>query len=143
MNLQEQISRIQEMMGVNELYNPSGKVHKPNKFVYHKAPPSVRDNIFELGLLTSVGDCYRGYSENFTDEECTPAIFATDSENENYWYDSTWDDDIWEIDTKCAGVSWHKDRHYEGGDYDYQIVTFENISPECIKLIYKGTGESI
>lgn len=142
MNLQEQISRIQGMMGLSELYKPSGKVHKPSQFVYHKAPPLVRDNIFEMGLLVSVGDCYKSYSENFTEEECVPAIFATDSENENYWYESTWDDDVWMIDTECANVNWYKDKHYRGGDYEYHIVTFENILPDCIKLIYEGTGEN-
>ena len=142
MKLQEQISRIQSMMGLDELYRPSGKKHKPGKFVYHKSNPLWRDNILKTGLLASVGECYKSYSENFSDEECTPAVFATDSENENYFYDAGWDDDIWEIDTECAGVSWYKDKHYKGSDYeDYQIVTFDNILPECIKLIYEGTGE--
>ena len=142
MNLQENIHRIKEVMGLSEVYKPSGKKHKPGKFVYHKSPPFVRDSVFESGLLVFVGDCYKTYSENFTKEECIPAIFATDSENENYWYESTWDDDVWMIDTECANVNWYKDKHYEGGDYDYHIVTFENISPDCIKLIYRGTGES-
>jgi len=35
-----------------------------------------------------------------------------------------------------------KDRHFDGGDYQKHIVTFNNISPDCIKLIYKGTGKS-
>jgi hypothetical protein len=142
MKLQENIHRIKEVMGLSEVYKPSGKKHKPGKFVYHKSPPFVRDSVFESGLLVFVGDCYKTYSENFTKEECIPAIFATDSENENYWYESTWDDDVWMIDTECANVNWYKDKHYEGGDYDYHIVTFENISPDCIKLIYRGTGES-
>ena len=89
MNLQEQINKIQSMMGLSELYKPSGKKHRPGKFVYHKSPPQVRDNISKEGLLVSVGDCYKTYSENFSKEECVPAIFATDSENENYWYGVT------------------------------------------------------
>jgi len=139
MNLQEQISRIKSMMLMNEDYSPSGEEYVPGKFVYHKSPPQVRDNISKEGLLVSVGDCYKTYSENFTEEECKPAIFATDSENEDYWFMSTWDDDVWVIDTECAGVNWYKDKHF--ADYDYHIVTFENISKDCIELVYKGTGE--
>jgi hypothetical protein len=39
MKLQEQINRIQSMMGLDELYRPSGEKHKPGKFVYHKSNP--------------------------------------------------------------------------------------------------------
>jgi len=143
MNLQEQISRIQSMMGLNEDYKPSGKKHKPGKFVYHKSPPSVRDSILKSGLLVSVGDCYKTYSENFTEGECVPAIFATDSENKNEWFESTWDDDIWRINTKMTDVKWFKDKHFDDKDHkNNHIVTFEDIKPEALKLIYKGTGES-
>jgi hypothetical protein len=147
-NLQEQIYRIQEMMGLNEDYKPMGKKHKPSKFVYHKSPPLVRDSILKSGLLVSVGDCYKTYSQNFSEEECVPAVFATDSENKDEWFESTWDDDVWMINTECAGVTWYKDDHFE--DYEEgqpifsnnkHIVTFEDISPDCIKLIYEGTGE--
>ena len=135
---------------LKEEYSPAGEVHKPSKFVYHKSAPSVRDNILKTGLLVSVGDCYKTYSQNFTEEECTPAIFATDSENEKKWFYSTWDDDVWRINTEIAGVRWYKDNHFE--DYEEgrpifsnnkHIVTFEDIKPESLKLIYKGTGKNI
>ncbi len=45
------------------------------------------------------------------------------------------------ICTECAGVTWYKDRHFEGGDYKYHIVTFDNISPDCLRLIHKGSGK--
>jgi len=142
-NLQEQILRIKSMMGMNEDYNPSGKKHKPNKFVYHKSPPQVRDNVSKEGLLVSVGDCYKTYSENFSKEDCIPAIFATDSDNEDEWFESTWDDDVWRINTKIADVEWFKDKHFEyEGSKNNHIVTFQDIKPEAIKLIYKGTGKS-
>ena len=143
MNLQEQINRIQEMMGLNEDYKPMGKKHKPSKFVYHKSPPLVRDSILKSGLLVSVGDCYKTYSENFSKEECVPAIFATDSENKDEWFESTWDDDVWRINTKIANVTWFKDKHFDYKNYkNNHVVTFEDIKPEALKLIYKGTGES-
>ena len=147
MNLQENIQRIKQMMGLSEVYEPSGKKHKPDKFVYHKSNPIWRDNILKTGLLVSVGECYKDYSSYFSEEECRPAIFATDSENEKEWFDSTWDDDVWRINTKIANVEWFKDKHFKKmkhpdfGKYEH-IVTFEDIKPEAIKLIYKGTGKS-
>jgi hypothetical protein len=61
--------------------------------------------------------------------------------DKKYRFDSTYDDDVWLINTECANVKWYRDKHFDFGPYKH-IVTFENISPECIKLIYKGTGKS-
>jgi hypothetical protein len=138
MKLRETIRKVLK----EETYSPAGDEYVSSKFVIHKSNPIWRENILETGLQASVGDCYKTYSQNFSEEECEPAIFATDSENENYWFDSTWDDDVWLINTDCAEVTWYKDKHYRGGDYEYHILTFENILPKCIKLIYEGTGES-
>ena len=147
MNLQEQIHRIQSMMGLSELYDPSGKSYEPSKFVYHKSNPIWRENILKTGLLANVGECYKDYSSYFSNEECRPAIFATDSKNEKEWFDSTYDDDVWRINTKIANVKWFKDKHFKKmrdpdfGKYSH-IVTFEDIKPEALKLIFKGTGKS-
>jgi hypothetical protein len=80
------------------------------------------------------------YGEWYT--ECQPAIFATDSMNKEDMFDSGYNDDIWLIDTECAKVTWYRDAHFEGGDYEHHIVTFEDISPDCLKLIHEGTGKS-
>lgn len=138
MNLQENISRIKQVMGIKEVYNPAGKKHKPSEIVFHKSSPKWRDDILQFGLRTLVGDCYMTYVGE--EEQCIPAIFATDSEKKENLFDSTYDDDIWEIDTKIADVKWFKDKHFEG---DYHIVTFENITPNAIKLVYEGTGRSL
>jgi len=140
MKLQEQINRIQSMMGIDESYDPSGEKHIPNKLVVHKSNPIWRNKIESTGLQVSVGDCYQTYAGD--NVECKPAIFATDSLKKKYIFDSTYDDDIWVVDTECAGVDWYKDRHFDSGDYKYHIVTFDNIPPQCVKLIYKGTGDS-
>ena len=148
-NLQEQISRIQEMMGVisEDLYSPAGAELTPNRLVVHVSNPVWRENIKLTGLQVSVGDCYSNHVGDFISDNkdlytgCQPAIFATNSLNKKDRFDSTYDDDIWLIDTECAGVKWYWDIHFEWGDYPH-IVTFENISPECIKLIHKGTGKS-
>lgn len=138
MNLQENILRIKEMMRIKEVYSPAGKKHKPSEIVFHKSSPKWRDDILQLGLKTSVGDCYMTYVGE--EEQCIPAIFATDSENKENLFDSTYDDDIWAIDTKVADVKWFKDKHFQG---NHHIVTFENITPNAIKLVYKGTGRSL
>jgi len=123
-----------------EIYSPSGRDYEPGKYVAHKSSPVWRDNIELTGLQTSVGDCYRQFVGG--DVPCKESIFATDSVNKDDMFDSTYDDDIWIIDTECAGVEWYKDRHFDDGDYQKHIVTFNNISPDCIKLIHKGTGRS-
>ena len=138
MNLKQTIKRI-----LREDYSPAGEEIIPNKIVVHKSNPMFRDSILEEGLKVRVGECYQIYvnrEQRDPDEiKCKPVIFATNSTNKINWFDSTYDDDIWFINTKCAGVNWYKDKHY---DNDYHIVTFEDISPDCLKLIYKGTGES-
>jgi hypothetical protein len=140
-NLQESIRKVLK----EELYSPGGTEMTPNKFVTHQSNPVWRKNIQLTGLQTSVGECYENHAMGLYGEwytECQPAIFATDSLNKEDMFDSTYDDDTWVINTECAGVTWYRDAHFEGGDYSHHIVTFENISPDCLKLIHKGTGKS-
>lgn len=140
MNLQQIIRRILR----EEFYSPQGQEYTPDKFVVHKSNPVWRKNIKENGLQVSVGECYENhvmglYGEWYT--ECQPAIFATDSLNEEDMFDSTYNDDTWLIDTECANVTWYSDLHFDNVGNKH-IVTFENIPPDCIKLIHKGTGKS-
>jgi len=126
---------------LKEIYSPAGKEYTPaGRYVVHVSNPSWRDNIKLTGLQASVGDCYQEYVGG--DVECKKSIFATDSMEKKYWFDSTYDDDVWLIDTKCAGVTWYKDKHFKDSYYKYHIVTFENIPANCLKLIRKGTGKS-
>ena len=141
MNLQENIRRILR----EETYSPAGDEHTPGRYVVHKSPPQWRKNIKLTGLQVSVGECYENHSMGLYGEwytECQPAIFATDSLNEEDMFDSTYNDDTWLIDTECAGVTWYIDAHFEFNDHNHHIVTFEDISPDCLKLIHKGTGKS-
>ena len=141
MNLQETIRRILR----EELHSPAGDKYEPGRYVVHKSAPHWRENIQLTGLQTSVGDCYQIYVGG--DVKCKKSIFATDSLDEKDMFHSTYDDDIWLIDTECAGVSWFKDKHFDGFDDfkfpHYHIVTFEDISPDCLELIYKGTGKNM
>jgi hypothetical protein len=136
MRLKQTIRRVLR----EELHSPAGEKHKPGKFVVHKSNPVWRENIELTGLQTYVGDCYQQHVGG--DVECKPSIFATDSLDKKQMFDSTYDDDIWVINTECAGVDWYKDIHFEDGDYKHHIVTFDDISPNCLKLIHEGTGKN-
>ncbi len=69
--------------------------------------------------------------------KCKPAIFATNSTNKRAWFDSTYDDDIWEINTEMIpDVMWYKDRHYD--TRLKHIVTFQDIPLNALTLKYKG-----
>lgn len=113
----------------------------PDKYVVHSSNPSNRENISTTGLQVSLGECYLIYADsNYgEDDECVPAIFATNSIKKKDLFDSTYDDDIWVIDTERANVQWYKDAHFDGGDTKH-IVTFEDIPADAIRLIYEGTG---
>ena len=133
MNLQENIRRILR----EEDYSPAGKEVTPNNIVIHKSNPMYRDKIMENGLKARAGECYKIYVGYGV--KCKPAIFATNSTNKRAWFDSTYDDDVWEINTEMIpDVKWYKDRHYESRSK--HIVTFQDIPKEAITLKYKGTG---
>ena len=125
---------------LNENYSPAGKEITPNKIVVHKTSPVWRENILKTGLQVSTGDCYKTYVGY--GEKCVPAIFATNSTNKRAWFDSTYDDDVWAINTESIPkVKWYKDRHFESTKK--HIVTFENIPPKAIELIHEGNGKSL
>ena len=125
---------------INENYSPAGKEIIPNKIVVHKTSPAWRENILKTGLLVDVGDCYKTYVGY--GEKCVPAIFATNSTNKRAWFDSTYNDDVWAINTELIPkVKWYKDRHFESTKK--HIVTFENIPPKAIELIHEGDGRSL
>jgi hypothetical protein len=133
MNLKQTIRRILR----EEDYSPAGKEIIPNNIVIHKSNPMFRDKIMENGLKVRAGECYKIYVGYGT--KCRPAIFATNSTNKRAWFDSTYDDDIWEINTEMIpDVKWYKDRHFESRSK--HIVTFQDIPKEAITLKYEGTG---
>ena len=140
-DLKESIRRILR----EETYSPAGNEYTPGRYVTHKSPPQWRENIELTGLQVSVGECYENHAMGLYGEwytECQPAIFATDSLNEEDMFDSTYNDDTWLIDTECAGVTWYIDAHFENDKHSHHIVTFEDITPDCLELIHKGTGQS-
>jgi hypothetical protein len=132
-DLQESIRKVLR----EEDYSPAGKEIIPNSIIVHKSNPMFRDKIMENGLKVRAGECYKVYVGYGV--KCKPAIFATNSTNKRAWFDSTYDDDIWEINTEMIpDVKWYKDRHFESRSK--HIVTFQDIPKEAITLKYKGTG---
>jgi hypothetical protein len=141
MKLQENIKKILR----KDNYSPAGKEVIPNKIIVHKSNPIFRNNIMSEGLKVKVGECYELYVNREQNEsnkiKCKPVIFATNSTKKKYIFDSTYDDDVWEINTKMIpNVKWYKDKHF--GSELIHIVTFQNIPRETITLIYEGTGNS-
>ena len=125
-----------------EDYTPAGKEipsEELNQIVVHKSNPKFRENILTNGLIPKAGECYKIYVGYGV--KCTPVIFATNSTNKRAFFDPTYDDDIWYIDTtKIPNHKWYKDKHY--GSSSKHIVTFDAIPANAIKLVHSGTGNS-
>lgn len=106
----------------------------PNKYVYHTSNPIFRDRISKEGLIVK-GKSESWLSNTNIDGE---VIFVVNSDNKEDWWDSTYDDDIYQIDTSNLNNKWYCDPNFDFEDK--RIITFENIPSNSIKLIYKGTG---
>jgi len=108
----------------------------PNKYVYHKSNIKFREEILKIGLIT------KGKSETWlSDTEIDgDVIFATNSDNKKDWFDSTYDDDIYQIDTTKINNKWFLDPNFTWEKSPKHIITFDNIPLSSIKLIYKGSG---
>ena len=109
---------------------------EPNKYLYHTSNPIFRDNIAKEGLIPK-GKSEAWLSNTKIDGE---VIFVVNSNKENYRFDSTYDDDIYIIDTTKIDNKWYNDPNFNINDK--RIITFEPIPKEAIELIYQGTGNS-
>lgn len=109
---------------------------KVGNFVYHSSNPINRKSISEKGLLPKKGE-QRLSDPNF---KYGKAIFATNSKNKRNWFDSTYDDDVFRIDTSKINNIWYEDKNMYSEFQNLHILTFEPIPPEAIELIYKGSG---
>ena len=109
---------------------------EPNKYLYHTSNPIFRDKIAKEGLIP------KGKSESWLSDTKIDGkvIFAVNSDNKKDWWDSTYDDDIYQIDTIGLKNVWYNDPNF--GTDKLHIITFEAIPPRSLKLIYKGKGES-
>lgn len=120
---------------INRIMLESNIQHCP-KFLYHKSPYLARKEILKQGLIPQVGASYQAHWEG--EENLTPYIFLYDHETiENGEYDSTYDDDIWQIDTSQLDLS----HLFPDPDEDMVgCLAYDlPIPPKAMKLIYKGS----
>ena len=121
---------------IREFLNENKKNHLveviPNKYVYHTSNPIFRDKISKEGL-TPKGKSESWLSDTNIDGE---VIFAVNSDNKQDWWDSTYDDDIYKIDTTNLNNKWYNDPNF---DDNLHLITFDKIPLNAIKLIYKGS----
>lgn len=118
---------------LNENHTPHLVEVIPNKYVYHTSNPIFRDKILEEGLIP------KGKSESWLSDTKIDGqvIFAVNSNDKKYVWDSTYDDDIYQIDTTGLKNVWYNDPNF--GTDELHIITFEAIPPRSLKLIYRGT----
>jgi hypothetical protein len=110
---------------------------KPNKYLYHTSNPTFRAKIAKEGLIPK-GKGEAWLSDTVIDGE---VIFAVNSDNKRDWWYSTYDDDIYRIDTTGLKNIWYCDPNFDLKDM--RIITFERIPVRYIKLIHKGSGDSL
>jgi hypothetical protein len=104
------------------------------KYLYHRSDIKNRDGIESIGLIPKKGVRRLG-----VDKYSVDAIFATNSSKKEEWFDSTFDDDCWRIDTsKIPNVVWYKDLNM--GKKHNHVMTTQPIPSDALELIYKGTG---
>lgn len=111
------------------------------QYLYHKSNPKFREKILSEGLKPQKGDSYTLWFEDHFEkskDEIEPLIFLYDASIREY--DSTYDDDIYKIDTsKISKVLLEQDPTLSDYCYTYPIT----IKPEAFELIYKGSGNSL
>jgi len=105
----------------------------PNKYVYHTSNPIFRDSISKEGLIPK-GKSESWLSDTKIDGE---VIFVVNSNKEKYFWDSTYDDDIYRIDTSKLNNKWFNDPNFDSDGI--HLITFERIPLNSIELIYKGS----
>lgn len=105
--------------------------------IYHTSAPIFRNDIKKNGLIP------KGKSESWlSDTEIKgEVIFAINSSDKSDSWESGYDDDIYEIDTKQLDNKWYLDPNF-GSTENNRIITFEPIPKSAIKLVYEGSGES-
>jgi hypothetical protein len=126
------LTKGDEYEGLDESIKNNFKI---NKFVYHKSNPLYRNDIIKNGLKPKRGEQWLSNTQIKGN-----AIFATNSENKEDWFDSNYDDDIWKISTENLSNKWLQDPNYERDTK--HVFTQENIPPKYLTLFYKGTGAS-
>lgn len=102
--------------------------------LYHVSNPTFRENILKNGLIPKTGPSYEAHYE---DKTMGDAIFVSTENN----YDSTYDDDRYEIsltEEEFRLLGFREDKEVENALY-----TKKPIPAKKLKLLYRGSGESV
>jgi hypothetical protein len=98
---------------------------------WHKANPLYRKSIEDNGLIAQIGGSYQCHYE---EDNMGKAVFF--SLDEHGLFDSTYDDDVWEISIPLDLVM------YEDPSMKLPMAyTNACIDSKYLTLIHKGTGE--
>lgn len=110
---------------------------KPDRYVYHTSNPIYREKIAREGLTP------KGRSETWLSDTAISGkvIFAVNTNKADYVWDSTYDDDIYRIDTGSLGNKWYHDPNFSSDGI--HMITFEAIPKDALELTYKGSGNSL
>ena len=128
----------------------------PNRYLYHSSNPHYRVEILKNGLIP------KGKSETWLSDTKIDGkvIFATNSDDKKDWFDSTYDDDIYQIDSMGLNNKWFEDPNFSNDEKSIEyngkkiilpktneinkhVITFEPIPLNNLKLIKKGSGTSL
>lgn len=137
----EEVNNILKSKGIEPIHRQGGdktlaelglseslKEDFSNK-LYHTSNPIFREKIAKEGLTPQVGDSYYLHYSEYRPDDIRPCIFLSKEP-----YDSTYDDDIYEVNLSSLDKEQlESDPEFKDG-YRY----FKSISTEDIKLIYKG-----
>ena len=105
-----------------------------NNKMYHVSSPKSRESIRMNGLLPRVGN-QRAMSQR----NDIPLIYATAATKLEYLFNSTFDDDIWEIDLSKTNNEWTEDSEM----FTPHFHTDKPISTDAITLVYRGSGRDM
>jgi hypothetical protein len=108
-----------------------------HKYLYHKSAVCNRSSILRFGLKTQVGFSYQCHWDDR--KGLKPLIFLYDKNVLEY--DTTYDDDIYQIDTERLDkrrISRDPDKGMKG------CYTYSGSIPIAYcSLVYKGTGKDL
>lgn len=108
-----------------------------NRFVFHKSNPIFRNEIDKNGLVPKKGEQWLNNSKI-----TKPAIFLTNSYEPSDWFESTYNDDIWKVDTHSINNTFFKDPNFNWGNFKH-ILTFDSIPRKSITLYHRGSGTDL
>jgi hypothetical protein len=112
----------------------------PPKEIYHITDKKYRESIRQNGLLLKSSD-----EGNWSKElklSYPPTVFAIN--NHDYWSNKlSTGEDIWVIDTTKLDNKWWRDLNFYNlprkHDQVFPYMTFDNVPPDSIKLLYNTT----